>query len=73
MPCRICLFCFCLFYVCLLVFVCLFDSFHWLVAFHYFLFTIIAGMARQYKSMQHMSNDWETVKTVSRKTVRHMT
>ena len=27
----------------------------------------------QYKSMQSMSLDWETVKTVAHETVRHMT
>ena len=74
------MFCFCLFYVCLLVFVCLIICF--LVCLNHligelffitFRFTIIAGMVRQYKSMQNMSHDWETVKTVSRETVCHRT
>ena len=64
----LCLFaCFCLFDH---MFSCLFDSFAWLVA---FCSTIIACMVRQYKRMQSMSHDWETVKTVSRETVSHMT
>ena len=63
----VCLFaCFCLFEH---TFFCLFDSFAWLVIITFCL-TIIAGMVRQYKSMQSMSHDWETV---SRETVRHMT
>ena len=61
-------------FVCLVIcFVCLFDSFVWLFAFDYFLFDNIAGRVRQYKSMQSMSHDWETVKTVAHETVRHMT
>ena len=71
----------CLFYVCLLgfvclviCFVCLFDSFVWLFAFDYFLFDNICRLGEAlYKSMQSMSHDWETVKTVAHETVRHMT
>ena len=55
----------------MLVFVCLaicflymFDSFGWLL-FITFCFTIIAGMVRQYKSMQNISHGWESIKTVS--------
>ena len=69
----------CLFYACLLVFVCLvicsvclFDSFVCCLVLINFCLTIFAGMVRQYKGMQSISHDWETVKTVSHETVRHM-
>ena len=53
------------------MFSCLFDSFAWLDAYHYFLFYYNCRYCKAwYKSMPH---DWETVKTVSRETVCHMT
>ena len=63
----------CLFLFVWSCFVCLFESFDGLFAFDYFLFDKFAGMVRQYKSMQSMSHDWATVKTVAHETVRHMT
>ena len=67
----LCLFaCFCLFDH--VLFVCLIHLFGCLLLITFSL-TIFAGMARQYKSMQSMSHDWETVKTVAHETVRHMT
>ena len=66
-------------FVCLLVFVCLVICFVCLIHLFgcllliTFCLTIIAGRVRQYKSMQSMSHDWETVKTVAHETVRHMT
>ena len=66
----------CLFYVCLLVFVCLVICFVCLfdrLLLITFCLTLFAGTVRQYKSMQSMSHDWEIVKTVSHETVRHMT
>ena len=69
----------CLFYVCLLVFVCLIMLFVCLIhrfgclLLITFCLTIFASTVRQYKSMQSMSHDWETVKTVAHETVRHMT
>ena len=62
--------CFCMF--CHVLFVCLIHLFGYLFLITFCL-TIFAGMVRQYKSMQSMSHDWETVKTVSHETVRHMT
>ena len=61
-------------FVCLVIcFVCLFDPFVCCLFLITFCLTIFAGMVRQYKSMQSMSHDCETVKTVSHETVRHMT
>ena len=60
----------CLFYVCLVMFcVCLICLFVFIT----FCLTIFVGRTRRYKSMQFMSHDWETVKTVSHETVRNMT
>ena len=69
------LFVLCLFvFACLVIcFVCLFDSFVCCLLLITFCLTIFAGMVRQYKSMQSMSQNWETVKTVSHEPVRHMT
>ena len=61
-----------LFVLCLFACFCLFDHMSWLL-FITFCLTIIAGMVRQYKSIQNISHDWETVKTVSRETIHHMT
>ena len=70
----------CFMFVCLLVFVCLVICFVCLFDYLFdclllitFCLTIFAGRVRQYKSMQSMSHDWETVKTVAHETVRHMT
>ena len=56
-------------------FVCLFVCLIHLLSFLHlitFCLTKFAGMVRQYKSMQSMSHDWATVKTVAHETVRHM-
>ena len=63
----------CLFLFVLSCFVCLFDSFACCLLLIIFCLTLFTGMVRQYKSMQSMSHDWETVKTVAHETVRHMT
>ena len=66
----------CLFacFVCLIMcfLLCLIHLLGWLL-FITFCFAIVAGMVRQYKSMQNRSQDKETVKTVSRETVRDKT
>ena len=67
----LCLFaCFCLFDH--VLFVCLIHLFGCLLLITFCL-TIFASMVRQYKSMQSMSHDWETVKTLAHETVGHMT
>ena len=67
----LCLFaCFCLFGH--VLFVCLIHLLGCLLLITFCL-TEFAGMVRQYKSMQNMSHDWATVKTVAHETVRHMT
>ena len=65
----VCLFLFVWSYV---LFVCLIHLFGCLLLITFCL-TIFAGRVRQYKSMQSMSHDWETVKTFAHETVRHMT
>ena len=68
----------CLFYVCLsclfghmfCLFVCLIHLFGCLLL---ITFSLFEDMVKQCKSMQSMSHDWETVKTVAHETVRHMT
>ena len=70
-----------LFVLCLVACFCLFDHVLFVCLIHLFGFlllitfclTIFASMVRQSKSMQSMSHDWETVKTVAHETVRHMT
>ena len=63
-----------LFVLCLTVCLfCLFGHMFCRLLLITFCLTIFASIVRQYKSMQSMSHDWETVKTVSHETVRHMT
>ena len=62
--------CFCLFGHMFYLFVCLIHLFGCLLL---ITFSLFEGMVKQCKSMQSMSHDWETVKTVAHETVRHMT
>ena len=52
------------------LFVCLIRLFGCLLL---ITFSLFEDMVKQCKSMQSMSHDWETVKTVAHETVRHMT
>ena len=62
--------CFCLFGHMFCLFVCLIHLFGCLLL---ITFSLFEDIVKQCKSMQSMSHDWETVKTVAHETVRHMT